>query len=426
MPRQTLRRSYPTTSTRSAFTVFPTLLSISFLTVLAGATAAQVPEAPAPSRPAKIVAPAGYDVGLPFSPALWSDDLLFLSGAIGNPPGKIQVDGDIEAQTRQTLKNLRSVLAAADLDLDRVVSMNIYLTDLREFPTFWRVLQDETKGHGAAGAAVEADLAIPGARLEMSMVAARPGVTVDAVQPQGWKVPEDGGRWAVRAGKTLFISGMASIDPKSGAFVGGDLKAQVDRAMSNVGTLLQTAGMGWGSLTRCRVFLPDPADYGAMNDAYGAFLTDAPPARATVRARLLHPEARFGVQCIAVLGDDHRVVKAPGTAPSNRPFSPAVEAGGRLYLAGMVGRGEAGFPKDVAAQTRLTLERLQATLQAAGLSFDDVVDATVYLADSRYYGAMNEVYRDMVGADPPARATVGMQLMSPDAWVEIQMTADSR
>jgi enamine deaminase RidA (YjgF/YER057c/UK114 family) len=52
-----------------------------------------------------------------------------------------------------------------------------------------------------------------------------------------------------------------------------------------------------------------------------------------------------------------------------------------------------------------------------------VVDVTVYLSDVRYFGLMNEVYRNVVPRDFPARTTVGAQLMSPDALVEIMLTA---
>ena len=374
----------------------------------------------------QIVSPPGYELGLPFSPAVWSDDLLFLSGAIGNPPGKVEVSGDVEAQTRQTLKNLNSVLHAADLDFSRVASMNIYLSDLRQFPTFWKTLLNELGGHSPAGAAVEADIAIPGARLEVSMVAAKPGVEIRAIQPEGWMDPGAGGKWAMQAGNVLFTSGMASINPSTGEFVGGDFESQARRAMENVGQILKAARLDWNSVVRCRVFLPDPNDYSPMNDVYGTFVGSEPPSRATVRARLLHPEARFGVQCIAVDSEDRKIVRPEGAAPSTRPFSPAVQADGRLYLAGMVGRGADGFPYGVEAQTRITLENLAATLKAAGLSFDDVVNATVYLSDARYYSAMNSVYREMVGKEPPARATVGMPLMTPAALVEIQMTADLR
>ena len=75
------------------------------------------------------------------------------------------------------------------------------------------------------------------------------------------------------------------------------------------------------------------------------------------------------------------------------------------------------------AQTRQALENIRATLEAAGLGFDDVVDALVFVSDIRHYQAMNEVYQEMMPSPPPARATVGVPLMSPDALVEIQVLA---
>jgi len=381
-----------------------------------------VPALAGSPRPA--VAVPGTELNLPFSPAVWSGDLLYLSGNLGNKPGTLEIPGDVVAQTRQTVSNLRRVLVAADMDLSRVVSADIYLSDLREFDAFWNTLREVMPDALPAGAAVEADIALPLARLEMGFVAARPGVAIERVRPEGWVETTSGGAWAVRAGDSLFISGMASFDPRDGKFVGGDLAAQTQRTMRNVGAIVGAAGFARTDLVRCRVFLPDPRDFAAMNEAYGAFFRDAaPPARATVRARLLHPEARVGAQCLAVRGEGRKVVRAEGSAPSGSPFSPAVDVGGRLYLSGMLGRGEHGWGEDVQTQTRITLANLEATLKAAGLSFDDVAEATVYLADIRHYAAMNAVYAETLGTPAPARATVGAPLMAPEALVEIQMTA---
>ena len=126
---------------------------------------------------------------------------------------------------------------------------------------------------------------------------------------------------------------------------------------------------------------------------------------------------------MAVRGTPAEVVRAKGAKPSGRPFSPAIAAGQRLYLSGMVGRGEQGFGVGVKQQTLITLGNLQATLRAAGLSFKDVATATVFLTDIRHYAEMNEVYAEVLGRPAPARATVGMPLMSPEALVEIEMTA---
>jgi enamine deaminase RidA (YjgF/YER057c/UK114 family) len=57
------------------------------------------------------------------------------------------------------------------------------------------------------------------------------------------------------------------------------------------------------------------------------------------------------------------------------------------------------------------------------MDFKDAVDVQVYLSDVRFYSEMNEVYRQMMPNAPPARATVGARLMSPDALVEIMITA---
>lgn len=401
------------------------VVSALLLSALNGAPAAQAENASGGGTK-KIVRPAEYSADLPYSPAVWSGDLLFLSGAIGAPAGTSQIKDGIAAQTRQGLDNLEALLVEAGLDMSRVVSMNMFLTDLREFDALWSQVEPRIQGATAAGSAVEAEIALAGGRMEISMVAAKKGVEIRSIRPKGWMKPRGGGQWAVMAGDTLFMSGMASIDPTNGQFVGGDLKSQIDRAMGNLTTLLKTASLDWGDVARCKVFLPDPHDYGPMNDAYGAFMTSEPPGRATVKARLLQPEARFGVQCFAVKSVDRKVVKAAGAAPGNRPFSPAIQTGGRVYTAGMVGLGDNGFPPDLGEQTRLTLSSLEATLKAAGLGFGDVVNATVYLSDPRYYDAMNKVYKEVVGKNPPARATVGMPLMTPHAWVEIQMTAESR
>ena len=89
----------------------------------------------------------------------------------------------------------------------------------------------------------------------------------------------------------------------------------------------------------------------------------------------------------------------------------------------MVGRGPDGYPAGIEAQTEVVLDRLHATLKAAGLDFSHVENATVWLTDIRHYGQMNDVYRRTLPDPPPARATVGSVLMSPDALVEIAMTA---
>ncbi|MEM1183031.1 MAG: RidA family protein, partial [Acidobacteriota bacterium] len=379
--------------------------------------------APAPAQK-EVVTFEGGDLGLPFSPAVWGGDVLYLSGALGNKPGTTEITGDAAAQTEQAIANLRAAAEAAGVDLDQAVSMDLYLTDRGDFKAVSEALAKAGLGGeiAPARATLETDLALREAKVEIGMVAVRKGVAVKAVTPMRWPT-RPGFNWGVMAGDNLYIAGMLAYDPALNVFHHGDAGVQTRRALDNVGAVLKAAELTFQDVVRCRVFLADARDYTLMNEAYGQYFKDAPPARATVRAKLLPTHARVEIQCQAVRGGDRKVVRADGEKPSGRPFSPAVEAGGTLYVAGMVGRGADGYPAGVEAQTEVTLDRLEKSLKAAGLGFGDVVSATVYLTDIRHYGAMNEIYAKRVGTPAPARATVGTALMSPEALVEIQMTA---
>ena len=373
----------------------------------------------------RIVAPEGSDLGLPFSPGVISGDFLYLSGAIGNKPGTLELADGIEAQVHRTMNNLSVVLEAAGMDLSRVVSTNVYLSDARHFPAMNAVYETYFGQAPPTRATVEAEIAIPGALVEIAMVAARPGVERRVVEPVNMKSPKLPYSWGIMAGDTLFVAGATSRDPATYEPVEGDVATQTRRVFGNIGAVLKGGGLDYGNVVSCRVFLEDARHFQEMNAVYREFFPAPPPARATVRARLMNPRFKVEIQCIASKDPSRKAVAAAGLARSSSPFSPAIQVGSRLYLAGMVGRGPDGFaPGDVAAQTRQTLLNLEATLKAAGMTFDDVVDATVYLSDIRSYQAMNEVYGSTLPKPPPARATVGSPLMSPSALVEIMMVAE--
>ena len=72
--------------------------------------------------------------GLPFSPAVRVGNMLYLSGQIGNVPGQRQLaDTGIAGQTRQTLENIKAVLAHAGSSMERVVKCTVFLVDIRDF-----------------------------------------------------------------------------------------------------------------------------------------------------------------------------------------------------------------------------------------------------------------------------------------------------
>lgn len=105
----------------------------------------------------------------------------------------------------------------------------------------------------------------------------------------------------IRAGNLLFISGQIPFNAETGQIVTGDIAAQTDQVMRNLGTLLKAAGAGFEHVVRTTVFLMDINDFAAMNDSYAKFMTDPPPARSTVQVARLPRDARIEIDAIAVL-----------------------------------------------------------------------------------------------------------------------------
>jgi enamine deaminase RidA (YjgF/YER057c/UK114 family) len=179
--------------------------------------------------------------------------------------------------------------------------------------------------------------------------------------------------------------------------------------------------MSFENIVSARIYLTNAADFAAMNEVYGEYFPSSPPARATVQCGLAGPEAVVEITFIASAAPRASI----GTPPSGLPLSPAVKAGSRVYVSGMLGN-DASTAGDVSAQTRATLAKLGRTLADAGAGPGDVVEGLVYLTDPAAFAAMNQEYRAFFGSDFPARATVVTPLVAPDGLVEIMFTAVTR
>lgn len=105
---------------------------------------------------------------------------------------------------------------------------------------------------------------------------------------------------AIKAGNLLFLSGQIPLDA-TGTMVSGDVAAQTEQVMRNIGALLDAAGAGFQHVVRTTVYLADMNDFAAMNAVYGTFVADPPPARATVQVSRLPRDARVEIDVIAAL-----------------------------------------------------------------------------------------------------------------------------
>jgi 2-iminobutanoate/2-iminopropanoate deaminase len=121
-----------------------------------------------------------------------------------------------------------------------------------------------------------------------------------------------------------------------------------------------------------------------------------------------------------------QVIYTPKVAKSSLPLSQATLAGSLLFIGGAVAtneRGEIVGKGDIRTQTRQALENIKALVETAGGTMRDVTRTTVYLTDLANYAGMNEVYRTYFPIEPPARATVRVDLANPDFLIEIEATA---
>lgn len=108
------------------------------------------------------------------------------------------------------------------------------------------------------------------------------------------------------------------------------------------------------------------------------------------------------------------------------PYSQAIEAAGLVFVSGQlpIDPATGAFAgEDVRAQTRRSLQNIQAILAEAGLSMDAVLKTTVLLADMNDFGPMNEVYAEFFAAPFPARAAFAVKDLPKGARVEIEAVA---
>lgn len=117
---------------------------------------------------------------------------------------------------------------------------------------------------------------------------------------------------------------------------------------------------------------------------------------------------------------------SPDLALAKLPFSEAVEAQGLLFVAGQIGVKPGTLelvPGGMTEEAKQTMENVRAILARHGCSLDDVVKATVFLADMQDWPAFNAVYRTYFTERFPARSALGANGLALGARVEVEVIA---
>ena len=105
---------------------------------------------------------------------------------------------------------------------------------------------------------------------------------------------------AVLAGNTLYVSGQIAINPATGELVNENIEAETRQVMQNLGAILREAGMDFGNVVKCSIFVNDMNNFARVNSVYGENFQTNPPARETVEVSALPKFVNVEISCIAV------------------------------------------------------------------------------------------------------------------------------
>lgn len=105
---------------------------------------------------------------------------------------------------------------------------------------------------------------------------------------------------AVLAGNILFVSGQIALQKSSGTLITGSIEEETTQVMTNLQEVLKAAGFSFGHVAKCSIFLKDMSNFPAVNEIYGRYFSENPPARETVEVSRLPKDVNVEISCIAI------------------------------------------------------------------------------------------------------------------------------
>ena len=106
---------------------------------------------------------------------------------------------------------------------------------------------------------------------------------------------------AVKTEAMVFVSGQLALDPASGNIVTGGIKAETRQAMQNLKRILEAAGSSLENVVKTTLFIKDMNDFPMINEVYGEFFQNDPPARACVEVARLPKDANVEIEAVGLL-----------------------------------------------------------------------------------------------------------------------------
>lgn len=106
---------------------------------------------------------------------------------------------------------------------------------------------------------------------------------------------------AVKAGNMLFVSGQIAINRATGVIVNSSIPNETNQVMANLESILKQAGANFNNVVKCSIFLKDMNSFPVVNETYGKYFSNNPPARETVEVSRLPKDVNVEISCIAIV-----------------------------------------------------------------------------------------------------------------------------
>ena len=346
-------------------------------------------------------------------------DFLFMSALPGlNRSLEIVGKGDVVAQARQACENIRDVLESAEMGFQDVVYFKVFLRYVNDRPKINPVRQ-EFFGSARPGSTLIAvgQLPFPDALISIEAVAYKPrsgGLPREEVRVPGLNEPLSHYTDIVRCGDFAWLSGTGSFDEDMKIVGADDPVKQVERTMVNLQMGLEACGMSFADCVRVVLYLTDVSHRAEIGGVRQTFHGSHKPTATMIGVPgLAVPGMLMEIEAIAYKprngGAPRQEIPVVKEKALQVPFTDGVLCGDLLFLAGqppMDGTFTLVGGDDVAAQSVQVYNNLGAALDAAGMTYDDMVKVTEYFIDindlpkteavrSQYFGS-NRVANSLV------------------------------
>ena len=107
----------------------------------------------------------------------------------------------------------------------------------------------------------------------------------------------------INAGPFVFTAGQIGLKPETGNLAEGGIEAETNQALNNIKEILKAAGSDMSLVVKTTVYMTDLSDFSKMNDCYGKFFTENPPARSIAEVKALPRGAKIEIDAIALLSE---------------------------------------------------------------------------------------------------------------------------